>query len=41
MYMNKKMNIYCIKCLRVTNDNNIDIKRKINEKINLYFNCIG
>ena len=41
MYMNKKMNIYYIKCLRVTNDNNIEIKRKINEKINLYFNCIG
>ena len=31
----KKMNLYCIKCLKVTNNNNIEIKHEIDGSINL------
>ena len=30
------MNLYCIKCLKCTNNNNIRIKDEINREINLY-----
>ena len=30
------MNLYCIKCLKFTNNNNIRIKDEINREINLY-----
>ena len=34
------MNPYCIKCLKFTKNKNINIKRKIDEKKNLYSRCI-
>ena len=33
------MNLYCIKCLMFTTNNNIGIKHEIDRKINLYFRC--
>ena len=35
------MNFYCIKCLMFTKNNNINLKFKIDAKINLYSGCIG
>ena len=34
------MNLYSIKCLQFTNNNNIRIKDEINREINLYFQGI-
>ena len=34
------MNLYCIKCLKFTNINNIKIKREINGKI-IYSYCVN
>ena len=35
------MNLYCVKCSKVTNNNNIiKIKRETNGKIYLYSHCI-
>ena len=34
------MNLYCIKCLKFTNNNNIEIKHEKDGKLNVYFNCI-
>ena len=33
------MNLYCVKCLMFTKNNNIKVKHKISGKINLYFHC--
>ena len=35
------MNLYCFKCSKFTNKNEIKIKREIDGKINLYSNCIN
>ena len=35
-----KMNLYCIKCLQFTKNNDIKMKGKIGGKINLYYYCI-
>ena len=29
------MNLYCVECSKITNKNSIEIKREIDEKINL------
>ena len=34
------MNLYCIKCLKFINNNDIKMKCEIDVKINLYFYCI-
>ena len=34
------MNLYCIKLLMFTKNNNIKVKRKADEKINLHSHCI-
>ena len=33
------MNLYCLKCLMFTKNNNIKVKRDINGKFNLYSPC--
>ena len=33
------MNLYCIKCLIFTKNNNIKVKHEIDRKINIYFCC--
>ena len=35
------MNLYCIKCFKSSNSNNINIKREIYEKSILAVYCIG
>ena len=34
------MNLYCNKCLKITNSNDVQIERKTNGKINPYSCCI-
>ena len=34
------MNPYCIKCSKLTNDNDIKVEHEIDGKINLYSHCI-
>ena len=39
----KRMNLYCIKCLKVKNNNNIEIKHEIDGSINLcsdFIDCV-
>ena len=35
------MNLFCNECLKVTHNNNIEIKHEIDGKINLYYDCIN
>ena len=33
------MNLYCIKCLKFTNSDNVEIKHEVDGKINLHSYC--
>ena len=35
------MNLYCIECLKFSNENNIKINREIDGKINIYSFCVN